>query len=427
MSQIGTAKKEEVVIKVENVSKTFKIPHERHTSLKSAALNSLRKKNYTKFEAANDISFEVKKGEFLGIIGRNGSGKSTLLKMLAGIYAPTNGKITINGKLSPFLELGVGFNPELTARENVYLGGAILGLSHKEVEAKFDDIIRFAELEEFVDMKFKNFSSGMQVRLAFALSINAHAEILLMDEVLAVGDSNFRAKCMNEFLKYKKEGKTVLLVTHDSGAVTNYCDRAILLRDGKIIKIGKAIEVADRYVSENIKDDEIRLGKEEDIRKKQNKGGNTRDITADIENKKVKKTAEISGVKLFDIEGKEKLVFETGSAIDIMINYKIYREIQGFNIGVGLYNSEKDERVFSIDTHMDKFMIDKNKKSVILRIDNLPILKGNYYLNVACFGDTENTYYDIKQKYLDVKIFTKGRESEYRGICNIEHEWDLGE
>ncbi len=204
------AKNTEIAIKVDAVSKRFKIPHEKHSTLKAAVLNIFNKKSYTEFQALEDVSFEVKKGEFFGIIGRNGSGKSTLLKIIAGIYVPSRGKIKINGRISPFLELGVGFNPELTARENIFLGGSILGLTKKEIKKRFNKIVEFSELQDFIDMKFKNFSSGMQVRLAFALAIYAHAEILLMDEVLAVGDSNFQNKCLEEFNKYREEGKTVV-------------------------------------------------------------------------------------------------------------------------------------------------------------------------------------------------------------------------
>ncbi len=246
----------EKAIKVENLSKTFRIPHEKTTTLKGAALGILSKKNYTDFRALESISFEVEKGEFLGIIGRNGSGKSTLLKILAGIYVPDSGKIVVSGKLSPFLELGVGFNPELTGRENLFLGGAILGLTKEQISAKFDDIVSFSELSEFVDMKLKNYSSGMQVRLAFSLAINAHAEVLLMDEVLAVGDTNFQAKCINEFNKHKKRGKTVVLVSHDINIIQKYCDRAILLTNGRMKVIGKAKDVVAEYVNENFKNAE---------------------------------------------------------------------------------------------------------------------------------------------------------------------------
>jgi len=241
-----TIDKNTTMIKVENLTKQFKLPHERHSSLKSTLLN-FNKRSYETFTALSDINFEVKKGEFFGIVGRNGSGKSTLLKLLAEIYTPTSGKVDVKGKLTPFIELGVGFNPELTGRENVFLNGAILGLTQKEVEEKYDQIVEFSELEKFMDQKLKNYSSGMQVRLAFSISIQAHNEILLIDEVLAVGDANFQRKCYQVFKDIKKQGKTVIFVTHDMGAVQDFCDRAMMIEDSKVVMIGKPREVAVRY------------------------------------------------------------------------------------------------------------------------------------------------------------------------------------
>ncbi|HEX8974753.1 MAG TPA: ABC transporter ATP-binding protein, partial [Patescibacteria group bacterium] len=234
-----------IAIQINNVSKTFKIPHEKITSLRGAAVSVFKKKSYEEFKALDDVSFEIKKGEFFGVIGRNGSGKSTLLKILAGIYKPTKGKVKVSGLISPFLELGIGFNPELSGRDNIYLNATVLGLSKKEIDEKFDSIVAFSELKRFIDQKLKNYSSGMQVRLAFSVSIHANREILLMDEVLAVGDTNFQSKCLTEFNRYKEMGKTVILVTHDIATVQRYCDRALLLRNGKIVKIGSAEEVGN--------------------------------------------------------------------------------------------------------------------------------------------------------------------------------------
>lgn len=244
---------DDIAIKVSNVSKTFILPHEKHTSLKSAFINFYkRKKGYEKQQVLNNVSFEVKKGEFFGIVGRNGSGKSTLLKLISGIYTPDTGSIEINGKLVPFIELGVGFNPELTGRENVFLNGALLGFSRKEMEAMYDEIVEFAELERFMDQKLKNYSSGMQVRLAFSIAIRAKADTLVLDEVLAVGDEAFQRKCYQYFEKLKKDKKTVVLVTHDMGSVRQYCDRAILVHNGSIVVSGSPDMVADKYSLENI-------------------------------------------------------------------------------------------------------------------------------------------------------------------------------
>src|SRR3990167_5184549 len=231
---------------VSNLHKEFKLPHERKNTLKEWILH-FHHPTYEYLHVLKDINFEVKKGEFFGIVGRNGSGKSTLLKIISGIYQPTHGTVEVNGTLTPFIELGIGFNPELTGRENVFLNGAIMGLTRRETLAKYQEIVNFAELEKFMDQKLKNYSSGMQVRLAFAIAKEAHNDILLIDEVLAVGDAAFQRKCYKVFKDIKQSGKTVIFVTHDMAAVQEYCDRAMMIQDSKVLMIGKPREVALRY------------------------------------------------------------------------------------------------------------------------------------------------------------------------------------
>ena len=237
-----------VVITVSHLSKTFKLPTERSFGLKQVIFNRLRGiKGYTEQQVLNDVSFKVYDGEFLGIVGRNGSGKSTLLKLLSKIYTPTKGDIKIDGSLVPFIELGVGFNPELTGRENVYLNGAMLGFSNQEMDAMYDDIVNFAELPEFMDQKLKNYSSGMQVRLAFSIAIRARGDILILDEVLAVGDAAFQKKC-NDYFASLHGKQTVILVTHSMENVMAYCDRAILIEKGKNIEEGEPAKVTEAYL-----------------------------------------------------------------------------------------------------------------------------------------------------------------------------------
>ncbi len=245
---------DDIAIKVDNVSKTFKLPHEKQSSLKGVLISRVRggNRSYESQEVLRNVSFEIKKGEFFAIVGRNGSGKSTLLKMLAGIYNPTKGSIQVEGKLTPFIELGVGFNPELTGRENVFLNGALLGFSRKEMEGMYDNIVSFAELGRFMDQKLKNYSSGMQVRLAFSIAIRANSDILLLDEVLAVGDAAFQQKCYNYFEELKARNQTVVFVSHDMGAVTRFCTRAIYIKNGDMILDGTPNDVADLYREENI-------------------------------------------------------------------------------------------------------------------------------------------------------------------------------
>lgn len=243
-----------VALSVRHVAKSFHLPTEQASGLKQVFLNWTKGiKGYTEQRVLRDISFEVRQGDFFGIVGRNGSGKSTLLKIISGIYTPEKGEVKVKGKLVPFIELGVGFNPELTGRENVFLNGALLGFTHDEIAAMYDDIVEFAELGEFMDQKLKNYSSGMQVRLAFSVAIKAQGDILVLDEVLAVGDEAFQRKCDNFFLRIKQDPtKTVILVTHSMDSVKRYCDKAVLVKDGEIIESGDKDTVADRYTLENI-------------------------------------------------------------------------------------------------------------------------------------------------------------------------------
>ena len=247
--QVGAIMQEtDWALQVEGISKSFKLPTERANSLKTTIFNWLKGiRGFRVQHVLNDISFNIQAGEFFGIVGKNGSGKSTLLKLISQIYTPDTGTIITNGKLVPFIELGVGFNPELTGRENVYLNGAMLGFSRDEIDSMYDDIVEFAELGDFMEQKLKNYSSGMQVRLAFSVAIKSQGDILVLDEVLAVGDEAFQKKCQNYFFEAKRQKKTVILVTHSMADVRRYCDRAMLIQNGKIAKIGDPDEVADAY------------------------------------------------------------------------------------------------------------------------------------------------------------------------------------
>lgn len=241
-----------IAVKVEHVSKFFKLPTESTQSLRTTMVNRFRGiKGYKEQHVLKDISFEVKKGDFFGILGRNGSGKSTLLKIISQIYYPEKGSVTVDGKLVSFIELGVGFNPELTGWENVYLNGALLGFSREEIDAMYDDIVDFAELRDFMNQKLKNYSSGMQVRLAFSVAIKAQGDILVLDEVLAVGDEAFQRKCNDYFLERKKSGKTTILVTHDMSAVKKYCNKAVLIENGLVKALGNPDDVANQYSLDN--------------------------------------------------------------------------------------------------------------------------------------------------------------------------------
>lgn len=255
----------QIAVKVDHVSKYFKLPTEATNSLRTAMVNRFKGiKGYKEQHVLKDISFEVEKGDFFGILGRNGSGKSTLLKIISEIYVPEKGTVTIDGKLVSFIELGVGFNPELTGRENVYMNGAMLGFSTAEIDAMYDDIVDFAELHDFMNQKLKNYSSGMQVRLAFSVAIKAQGDILILDEVLAVGDEAFQRKCNDYFQERKKSGKTTILVTHDMGAVKKYCNKAVLIENGLVKAIGDPFDVSDQYSFDNLESSSHPNGNEDE-------------------------------------------------------------------------------------------------------------------------------------------------------------------
>ncbi|MCF2665766.1 ABC transporter ATP-binding protein [Streptococcus alactolyticus] len=242
----------EIAVKVDHVSKDFRLPTEATQSLRTALVNRFRGiKGYREQHVLKDISFDVYKGDFFGIVGRNGSGKSTLLKIISQIYVPEKGTVTVDGKMVSFIELGVGFNPELTGCENVYMNGAMLGFTTEEIDAMYGDIVEFAELEDFMNQKLKNYSSGMQVRLAFSVAIKAQGDVLILDEVLAVGDEAFQRKCNDYFMERKASGKTTILVTHDMGAVKKYCNRAVLIEDGLVKAYGDPEDVANQYSFDN--------------------------------------------------------------------------------------------------------------------------------------------------------------------------------
>jgi ABC-type polysaccharide/polyol phosphate transport system ATPase subunit len=236
-------------IEVVDVHKTFRLPHHQRTTIKAHLLHPFERTHYEQQQALTGVTFKVDPGEFFGIIGANGSGKSTLLKIIAGIYHPNHGRVRVDGLLSPFIELGVGFNPELSARDNVRINGTLLGLTRRELARRFDEIVGFAEVDQFVDQKLKNFSSGMQLRLAFSIAIQVDFDVLLLDEVLAVGDQRFQEKCFATFDRFQNEGKTIVFVSHDLAAMSRFCDRVLLLQQGVVRAVASPDEVIALYTS----------------------------------------------------------------------------------------------------------------------------------------------------------------------------------
>jgi ABC-2 type transport system ATP-binding protein len=349
----------DIAIKVDDISKDFRLPHEKVDSVKNMFVNSLRyikkQRTYEMQHALKGISFEVNHGEFFGIVGRNGSGKSTLLKMMAGIYQPNHGKITVNGKLVPFIELGVGFSPELTGRENVYLNGALLGFSDKEIDDQYDDIVNFAELHDFMDQKLKNYSSGMQVRLAFSIAIRARSDILLIDEVLAVGDAAFQQKCFDYFRKLKREKKTVIFISHDMGSVREYCDRSALINDGVIEYIGETDEVASRYLMLMAQANEVSQASDQ---------------------------IEFLGVKM----SKSPERYKKHQKIGFTINYKLHQDCQ-YDIGISI--QKKGVSIYERNTKDVKLPSKAGTHELFWEADDNILTEGIYKINVAAFTKPE--------------------------------------
>jgi ABC-type polysaccharide/polyol phosphate transport system ATPase subunit len=305
-----------VAIEVQGIEKSFRIASHKIDSLKER-LTTFNQRDFKELRALRGVSFDVRRGEFFGIVGRNGSGKSTLLKILASIYSADAGTVRMAGRLAPFIELGVGFNPELTARENVELNGVMMGLHRREARNRLGAILEFAELEEFIEMKLKNYSSGMLVRLAFSVMIQSDAEILLIDEVLAVGDASFQQKCADVFYEIRDSDRTVVFVTHDMSAVEQYCHRAMLLHDGRITAIGDADEVARSYLRLNF---EQAPGGDADM-------GDLADIT-------------LSDVWLENGAGERIANVEKGSELRFGAIFEAHRPVDGPSFGFAFTNAD---------------------------------------------------------------------------------------
>lgn len=385
------SKSDGIAISVSHLYKSFKLPHEKSSSIKSLVTSPFKRRSFEKQEVLNDIDFEVKKGEFFGIVGRNGSGKSTLLKLLAGIYSPNKGTIKINGKLTPFIELGVGFNPELTGRENVFLNGALLGFNRKEMNAMYAEIVEFAELEKFMDQKLKNYSSGMQVRLAFSIAIQAQSDILLLDEVLAVGDAAFQKKCFDYFMLLKKNKQTVILVTHDMSAVRQYCDSAIMINEGKIIHQGTPEDIARSY--QKLFSDEIQKNIKGPDDNYENRWG-TGKLLAD------KPVLKISA-----------------SMITISCAFVAQTELPSPILGFTVYGPSGNN-MFEGNTKRQKIKVNKLSKDDVVEIKwEIPqiLTSGTYSLTVACCDESATEFYDW---YDDAGSFIIDNEGNTAGIVD---------
>lgn len=399
----------ESAVTVKDLYKSFRLPHEQHSGLKQFLLNFFRRPSrrvhgYETQHVLSDVSFEIKKGEFFGIVGRNGSGKSTLLKLLAGIYTPDKGVVQINGSLTPFIELGVGFNPELTGRENVYLNGALLGFSRDEMNEMYDDIVAFAELERFMDQKLKNYSSGMQVRLAFSIAVRAKSDILLIDEVLAVGDQSFQEKCFNYFSLIKDSGTTVIFVTHDMSNVERYCDRVFVIDKQKeyngLYTISDAVKVYNRL---------------NHLSSLQSDSAKTRDTILEKPN-----DLHIKSIELLDDKNHKTDSFDHGDVMKIKIKLAGEKLRSNIPVVVGIAIHDKQGNVLAGPNSIEYSLI-ASDAPIVFRIPRIPFNTGTYDLTVALFDGNVIKQYDIEDKKISFAVATK---KVYHGKIVLEGEWE---
>lgn len=388
---------------VKNLRKDFILPHSKNNSVKHVLVNVFSRNIKSTQHVLRDISFEVQKGDFFGIVGRNGSGKSTLLKILAGVYSPTEGAADLNGTLTPFIELGVGFNPELSGRDNVFLNGALLGFTRKQMEQMYDDIVEFAELGRFMDQKLKNYSSGMQVRLAFSIAIKAKNEILIFDEVLAVGDEAFQRKCLDVFEKYKAEGQTVILVTHDMDTVRKFCNRALLISEGEIIEIGDPQKVANKYSELNQKQIDKETGRD---------------------NANVAKAngAKYLRAKILNVDGRSAQTFKTGDSVRVVIEWPKLEDTEIESVGVNIFK-QTGEHITGINSRFSKHPTDwKSAKKIAIDF-KLDIANGTYYVMPEIFKK-EGERLDSLTDGPKFKVY--GGDVGWSGIVELPHVWREG-
>lgn len=440
-----------IVISVNEIQKKFKVYHDKGSSLKEKVL--FKNRNYYEERwVLKGVSFDIKKGEAIGLIGHNGCGKSTLLKLLTKIIYPDSGTINMNGRVSSLIELGAGFHPDMSGRENIYTNASIFGLTKKEIDRRLDTIIKFSELEEFIDNPVRTYSSGMYMRLAFSVAINVDADILLIDEILAVGDANFQAKCFNKLRELKSSGTTIVIVTHDTGTVQRFCDKVIWLNDGVIVGFGKSIEIVDKYLSymnekflENINNENIHS---EDIVDNQNESDkdNEDDLSIDYQDSEedfekennedtnceveehIDTTKNRFGLKYIEIRkaymknklGENSNIFKAGEPLSIEIYYKVNKKLEEYVFGMGFYDMD-DNLIYGNNIQLDniKYYHSKTEGKITFYIPELPLLSGRYKLNVAVV-DVDNTPMDFFRDYMHFDVVSSDKSV---GMVSIKHEW----
>jgi ABC-2 type transport system ATP-binding protein len=399
-----------IAIEVEHVHKSYRVPVHRVETFKERALHPFRSVEYSELRALEDVSFDIKAGEFFGIAGRNGSGKTTLLKLLASIYASDRGRIRIAGRVAPFIELGVGFNPDLAARDNIMLNGVMMGLTPSEAAARSDRVIEFAELEDFVEMKLKNYSSGMRVRLGFAMLVEADADILLIDEVLAVGDAAFQQKCTDVFYDFKKRGRTIVLVTHAMEKLKEYCDRAVLLHDARVDAIGDPEEVGNRYLELNFKRD----------------GGPAASDDVGLRPGDFEGPARITAFRFEDSGGRPADRFKHSEPIHFSATVEVREQLDRLCFGLLIENQDGGWLTSLRTPDMPESggpLMPRERIQIHGRIGN-PLASGRYYGNVGLTDDRESNHpIDAHHRAAEFLVFGSDKPGGYTGAIVPDHEF----
>ncbi|MFZ3171867.1 MAG: ABC transporter ATP-binding protein [Carboxydocellales bacterium] len=425
------------VIEVKDVWKKFRLYHDKRPTLKEKFLFRGTGKSED-FWALKGINLTITKGLTVGLIGQNGSGKSTLLKLLTKIIYPNKGIITVHGKVSSLLELGAGFHPDFTGRENIYMNSSIFGLTKREIDKSIDQIVEFSELEEFIDSPIRSYSSGMYMRLAFATAINVDPDVLLLDEILAVGDISFQKKCLNKIKELKNQGKTIVFVSHEHGAVEKLCDKAAWLHHGELKYFGDTKQVIDKYLVELSQKREqqlitehtlecevpqIELGSTEVDTNNQEIVQNSEEIDKN-QDRWGTKEIEITEVKMFSSQLVEKYLFETGESIEILIYYKVNMNVEEPVFGIGFIRND-GLQCYGTNTHIDKMKICNldTKGCIKFKIGSLDLLEGQYTLEVAVHDDDGRAYDYIIRKY-GFEVFSRIADV---GVARIPHEWIIPE
>ena len=393
----------EPAIIVDSVSKNFRLYHERNRYIKAAILRG-RRARYEEFWALEDVSFEVEHGSTLGLIGSNGSGKSTMLKCLTGIYRPDKGRITVNGNIAALLELGSGFHPELSGRENIYLNAAILGLSKKDAQRQFDSIVEFAGLERFIDTAVKNYSSGMQIRLGFSIAAHVEPEILLIDEVLTVGDQTFQRKSSEKIEQFRREGRTIVVVSHSLASVQQLCKEVIWLEKGHMMMRGPAAEVISAYTGESYAQHAA--------------------MDADFRERWGTEEVRIDRIDLLSDSGEKIERVETNGAITISTQLTAQTSVRAPVVKVSISKLDGDIVWLSTSRKSDLGLGNLNNPVVVnIAIPKLPLLEGTYYISVACTDTTGTTDFDHCQNWVRFDVHQSDLFEE--GLVAVPSTWTL--